>query len=162
MKTEQQMRDTIIRKATRAAGVSRRDVRDCFHQEDRAPAVALMDRMIAAGELFECIREHSGRGIPQRRVFVERGDGSKWAAGLVQETQKAKREPRRQPTAPSFVVGATAKRLDRDGVAVGDMPAPTVWETPPGRFEVRGTVPRVTSAAECRPWAAAAAARASA
>lgn len=155
MKTEQQMRDTIIRKATRAAGVSRRDVRDSFHQEDRAPAVALMDRMIAAGELFECIRKHSGKGIPQRRVFVERGDGSKWSAGLVQETQKAKRAPQ----APK-IAQPTFKRLDGDQAPPGEIPAPIVWQTPPGRFEVRGPVPRVTSAAECRPWAAAAAQRA--
>lgn len=153
MKTEQQMRDTIIRKATRAAGVSRRDVRDSFHQEDRAPAVDLMDRMIAAGELFECIREHSGKGIPQRRVFVERGDGSKWSAGLVQETQKAKRVQQKP----------AVQRLSGNQAPTGAIPAPSVSATPLGRFEVRGPVPSVTNPAECRPWAAvAAAARASA
>lgn len=159
MKTEQQMRDTIIRKASRAAGVSRRDLRDSYNDhEDRPLAIAMAERMVAAGELFECMRHVQAQGRPLCRLFVNRADGARWAAGLVEDPPKAKRALPAAKPAPK-PVGIC---LDKDQAPTGEIPAPSVWQTPPGRFEVRGPVPRVTSAAECRPWAAAAAQRASA
>lgn len=160
MKTEQQMRDTIIRKATRAAGVSRRDLRDSYNDhEDRAPAIAMAERMVAAGELFEYLRHVEVQGRPLCRLFVNRADGVRWSAGLVEDPPKAKRLPAAAKEAPR----PAFQRLDGNQPPTGAIPAPSVSATPPGRFEVRGPVPSVTNPAECRPWAAvAAAARASA
>jgi hypothetical protein len=157
MKTEQQMRDTIIRKASRAAGVSRRDLRDSYNDhEDRPLAIAMAERMVAAGELFECMRHVEAQGRPLCRLFVNPADGAKWSAGLVEDPPKAKRAPAAVKPAPRPV----GLQLDGAQAPTGDIPAPSVWQTPPGRFEVRGPVPSVTNPAECRPWAAAAAQRA--
>ncbi len=143
MKTQQQIIDTINRLASRKAGVNRREVRDHYQNDQRAEAMRVVGLMVSAGDLFERTRATGNSGRQQVRLFTDGDSGAKWAAGLVQPPEKVKRGPAKPQT----------KRLECDVVASGPIPAPLTVPAPQGRYEVRGPVPSVVSAAECRPWA---------
>jgi hypothetical protein len=149
MKTPQQIREHILCLATRAAGVSRREVRDSYHDKARGTALDVLDGMLARGEVFECLRATNQPGRVMRRVFVERGAGSKWSAGLVQP----------QMVTPSK---ARPQRLERTTAVKGVLPKAEVC--PSGqdqRYTVRELPKGYRSALdprECRPWADVAAA----
>ena len=151
MKTEWQMRGIIENRASRAFGVSRREARDSFQQDERTEAARILKAMIRDQELVEFTRATSSTGRHQVRLFADKANGVKWAAGQAQVAERAKRIKRLPaPVRPSPVcLVADGRPVDYGNVV------PIVAKTPKPRFHVEIGPDHVSALdpQQCRPWA---------
>jgi hypothetical protein len=148
---------TLIRKMAADRGVSAVLLKDRLYSLlDRERANQLMKQMESEKLLVRGERKVANGGPVSWRLFLEAESAAVFAAGQLTDPPKPKREPKHQP---AFVLGRVPTQSLQPGQAVaGDDKEPI--QCPSGRdfrFTATGPIPRVVDAAQCRPWAVAAA-----
>jgi hypothetical protein len=150
---------TLIRKTAADRGVSAVVLKDKLYSLlDRERAGQLMKQMEAEKLLVRGERKVANGGPVSWRLFLEAERAAAFAAGQLTDPPKMPRKPK---PAPTFVLGRMPTQTLGDGEAV--ITSATQHVQGPSGHDNRYTVRELPqgyrsqiSAAECRPWAAAA------
>ena len=167
MRTRRDVAAAVVQLLDREEGVSFRCLHTLLAKYERTEARAILLRLISSEGLHEAQHPNNTVGRPRRPHYFRTAEQA--AAWLAASPKTAKLHD--LGAVIPGVIGADLKRVPKHNQTTQRAPRAvvqvvddsravrTVYTTPPGRYEVTGPVYRAVDSSECRPWAAAAAAR---
>lgn len=155
--------DAIKRTLARKAGASAHEIRGLMYTHpDRDRARALLQQLVRTGEAIKATKLTSSAGRPQERYYASPEHAAAWGqiqpATRARQTTKAMQAQRETLKVRPVKEPKTPARAHKVVQLAPDAPADFSrakvirTETPRGRFEPDGPVPRIADSRDCRPW----------